>query len=360
LVRAFAREQSRDAGEAATIDARHRRYFAALVPSARASFDAGTAVGQLSVPLRADHANFRGAFASAVEAGDQESATALALGLRPLWIAGNLRQESGEFAERLLGSFQIPGEDELALLRIVAALEHPPGKWQMRFVERATELGDSEALGVATTQLFADAITARDRDEMDRLHPVLLSLITPEASPRVLGWVYYSLFGESYICGRFEEAYEYASLSVKRATQIGHSYMLVCAMEARLLASWAVHGEIKHSELTEVFELARGHGVHSVAVAALWFVARYAAAVDPESALRWLALAERISTEFDASPSLEEVLRGETMEVLGITDVGPMLSEPPSFNPATVLDEVTAWIASRDPAEIARRQPVLR
>jgi predicted ATPase/DNA-binding SARP family transcriptional activator len=360
LVRAFARERSQDAGEAEDIDARHRRYFARLVPSASASFDAGTAVGQLSAPLRADHANFLGAFASAVEAGDQESATALALGLRPLWIAGNLGHESREFAERLLDRFEISGEEELALLRIVAALEQSGGKWQRRFADRAAQLGDKEALGIATTQLFADAITARDRAEMDRLHPVLISLISPESSPRVLGWVYYSLFGESYIEGRFEEAYEYASLSAEQAREIGHSYMLVCALEACLLARWAVDGEIGQAELAQVFELASGHGVHSVAVAALWFVARYAAAVDPESARRWLTLAERISTEFDAGPSLEEVLRGETMEVLGISDIGPLLSEFPPFDPATALDEVAAWIASRDPTEVAHRQPVLR
>ena len=247
----------------------------------------------------------------------------------------------------------------MALLRIVAALEHPDGRWQRQFAERAAELGDREALGVATTQLFADAITARDRDEMSRMHPVLLSLIDPETSPRVAGWVYYSLGGEAYIDGHFEQAYEYACLSVERATQIGHSYMLVCALEARLLARSAVTGQISQPELVEVFELARRHGVHSVAVAALWFVARYAAAVDPESALRWLTLAERISTEFDAGPTLEEVLRAETMEVLGITDIGPLLSAAPPFDPATTLDEVAAWVASRSPTESAERLPVL-
>jgi predicted ATPase/DNA-binding SARP family transcriptional activator len=360
LVHAFARERSRDAGDADTFDSQHRQYFAQLVPSASASFDAGTAVGQLSVPLRADHANFRRAFASAVEAGDQESAIALALGLRPLWIAGNLRQESSEFAERLLDTFQISGENELALLRIVAALEQPAGPWQRRFVDRAAELGDTEALGIGTTQLFADAISARDHAELDKLRPVLLSLISPGTSPRVLGWVYYSLFGDSYIAGQFEEAYDYASASAERAREIGQSYMLVCALEARLLARWASDGEIKQTELAEVFDLASGHGVHSVAVAALWFVARYAAAVDPEYATRWLTLAERISTEFDPGPSLEEVLREETMQALGITDLGPLLAQSPPYDPATALDEVTAWIASRDPGEIARRDPALR
>jgi predicted ATPase/DNA-binding SARP family transcriptional activator len=359
LVRAFARDRCRDAGEAEEVQARHRRYFAELIAPAGPAFDDGAAVGQLSVPFRADHANLRTAFIDAVEQGDQDSATMLALGLRPMWIAGNLRQESGEFAELLLGRFSISGADELSLLRIVAALEHPAGKWQRMFVDRAAALGDNEALGVGTTQLFADALTARDRDEMARLHPVLLSLIAPDTSPRVLGWVYYSLGCEAYIDGSFDQAYEYACSSVERASEIGHSYMLICALEARLLAQSAVDGQIAQPDLAEVFELARRHGVHSVAVAALWFVARYAAAVDPDSARRWLTLAERISTEFDADPSLEEVLRAETMEVLGITDMAPLLAAAAPFDPATALDEVAAWLSARSPTEIAQRTPVL-
>ncbi|HEY2769915.1 MAG TPA: BTAD domain-containing putative transcriptional regulator [Solirubrobacteraceae bacterium] len=360
LVRAFAREKCQDAGESANVAARHRRYFAELAAPASAEFDIGVEVGLLSIRLRAEHANIRAAFDDAVANGDEESATMLALALRPLWIAGNLRQESIEFAERLLGRFSLSGPDELALLRIVAALEHGSGEWQRRFADRAAELGDSEALGVATAQLFAVAITARDREEMARLHPVLESLISDETSPRVLGWVYYSLFGEAYLDNRFEPAYENACLSVERARETGHSYMLVCALEARLLARSAMDRGITQPEVAEVFELACSYGVHSVVVAAIWFVARYAAAVDPESARRWLTLAERISTEFEAAPSLEEVLRAETMEVLGITDLGPLLAAAPPFDQATALDDVAAWVASRSPTEVAPRDPVLR
>jgi hypothetical protein len=313
-------------------------------------------VGELSARLRADHANLRAAFADAIEEGDQESAIRLALGLRPVWIAGNLRQESGELADRLLDRFPIPGEQELALLRIVAALEHPVAKWQRRFAERAAELGDQEALGVATTQLFAEAINARDRDEIHRLRPVLLGLIAPGTSPRVLGWVHYSLWADAYIDGRFEEAQEHSSSSAELAAEIGHKYMLVCALEARLLARSALSAEITQPELAEVIELARQHGVHSVAVAALWFVARYAAGVDPDTAAGWLALAERMQTESDTATSLEEVLREETMAVLGITDLGPLLSAAPRFDPATALDEAVAWVASRSPDETAPRE----
>jgi hypothetical protein len=193
---------------------------------------------------------------------------------------------------------------------------------------------------------------------MDRLHPVLLSLIAPGTSPRVLGWVYYSLWGEAYIDAEFERAYECASSSVEQAAAIGHSYMLICALEARLLARSAVTHEITQPDLAEVVELARRHGVHSVAVAALWFVARYAAGVDPESARRWLALAERITTDFEAGPSLEEELREETMSALGITDLTELVRAAPPFDPATALDEAAAWVASRGAAETARRERV--
>jgi hypothetical protein len=144
------------------------------------------------------------------------------------------------------------------------------------------------------------------------------------------------------------------------AAGIGHKYMLVCALEARLLAGSAVSGQITQPELAEVIELARAHGVHSVAVASLWFVARYAAEVDPDSAGRWLALAERIRTEFDTGGSLEEVLREETMAALAITDIGPLLAASPSLDPTAALDEAAAWVASRSPTEIAPREHVAR
>jgi predicted ATPase len=358
LVRAFALEEGRATGEASQLRARHRRFYAQAVTRLIAAFDNGEAAGELAASLRSDHANLRSAFTDAVDEGDQESATLVALGLRPIWMSGDLRQESGELAERLLERFSIPGEQELALLRIVAALEHPAAKWQRRFADRAAELGDKESLGVATTQLFAEAINLRDREEMNRLRPVLLDLMSPETSPRVLGWVHYSLWGEAYLDGRFELAEEHACACVDLATEIRHVYMQACALQARLLARSALTSRITQPELAEVIALGRRHGVHSVAVASLWFVARYAAGVDPESAGRWLALAERIRTELDTARSLEEVLRDETMTVLGIGDLGPLLAAAPPFDPSTALDEAAAWVASRSPTEVAAREGV--
>jgi hypothetical protein len=119
------------------------------------------------------------------------------------------------------------------------------------------------------------------------------------------------------------------------------------ALQARLLSGSAASGEIPQPELAEVVELALGHGVHSVAV-------------DRDSALRWLALAERISRDLDTAPSLEEVLRDETMAALEITDLATLVAAIPAFDPTTALDEAAMWVASRSPSEIAPRDHVYR
>ena len=289
--------------------------------SARRS-TAGRAAGELSGPLRADHANLRAAFADAVDEGDQESATGVALGLRPLWIAGNLRQESGELAERLLDRFSIPGEQEMALLRIVAALEHPAAKWQRRFAERAAELGDQEALGVATTQLFAEAINARDREEMARLRPVLLSLIAPGTSPRVLGWVHYSLCGEAYIDGRFESAYEHA-VEASSARPRSDTTTCWCARWRRGCSPGRRSAGRSPSPSSP---RSSSSPAGTASIRSPSPRCGSSPATPPRSTARaraggWRWPSES-RTEFDTAPSLEEVLREETMAVLGITDLG--------------------------------------
>jgi hypothetical protein len=355
LVRAFALEELERAGEAVEARGRHRRYFAKLVTPVRAEFEAGVAPGELAAPLVADQANLRVAFTDALDSGDQETAVALALGMPPLWISGNLAQESREVTERLLERFEVSGAEELALLRVVAALEEPADKWQRRFAQRAAELGDMESLGIATMQSFAEAVNTGNREERLRLRPVLQELISSDASPRVLGWVNYSLWGDAYIEGRFEEAYEHACEGVRIAEELGHEYMRVCVVEARLLAGSAVSGEIPQPDLAEVIELARRQGIHSLVLAALWLVARYAAGVEPEGASRWLALAERILIELGAGYSAEDSLRDETMAVLGIEDLAPLVAGLPPVDPATALAEAAAWLRTRSSSEVAPR-----
>jgi hypothetical protein len=53
----------------------------------------------------------------------------------------------------------------------------------------------------------------------------------------------------------------------------------------------------------------------------------------------------------------EEVLREETMAVLGITDIGRLLAAAPPFDSATALDDAVVWVAPRSPTEIAPRDP---
>jgi hypothetical protein len=308
LVRAFAVGACRSTGESAELRARHRRYFADLVAPVSEGFDGW-------------HGHWR-----AVRLAARRSR-------QPARRLRRRRRRGGS------------GLGHQAGARFTAVVD----------ADRAAELGDQEALAVATTQLFGRAISARDRQEIRRLRPVLLGLIAAETSPRALGWVHYSLWADAYIDGRFQSAYTHACSSVDRAAEIGHEYMLVCALEARLLAGSTVSGEMSQPELAEVVERARRHGVHSVAVAALWFVARYAAGVDPESARRWLALAERIRAELDTGRLPEEALREETMEVLGITDLGALLVAATPLDPTTVLDDAAAWVASRSPTEIAPR-----
>ena len=111
---------------------RYRRYFAAHVGSGRSRRSTTAArPGELAAPLLADHANLRAALEDAIEIGDQPSAIALALGLRPLWIAGTLRREAQELADRLLDRFSIPGAQQVALLRAVAYLDYGPSRGQL-------------------------------------------------------------------------------------------------------------------------------------------------------------------------------------------------------------------------------------
>jgi hypothetical protein len=136
----------------------------------------------------ADHANLRGALEGAIDVGDQESAIALGLGMRPLWIAGTLRREAQELTDRLLDRFSVPGAEQVALLRAVSYLDYGPSAsgWHRRLAAAAAEAGDQEALTVATGNLFGLALNTRDRDEIRRLRPSLIasSRRTPPRGPR--------------------------------------------------------------------------------------------------------------------------------------------------------------------------------
>jgi predicted ATPase len=361
LVRAFAVDALEASGGAEAVRARHRAHFATLLAPASAALDAGTSPGEIAAPYVADHANVRAALMSAIDVGDEAEAIALALGLRPLWFAGMLRQESQEVVDRLLRRFSLPAPDEIALLRAVSFVEgFSPlaSAWTRRLAARAAELGDQEALATATGNLFGRAVNARDRDAMRRIRPMLLALITPDASPRALGWTQYFLALDAYVDGRFGDAYEHAAQSAGAAEEIGHEYMLATAVATRLLAESARDGEIARGALTEMLELVRHISVQPLAAFALWFVARYAAAVGSETAVQWLAHAERIVVAIDSQLWPESVLRDECLAILGITERETLSQVSPVLDHASALTAAAAWLAERDPAERAPRPPV--
>ena len=231
-------------------------------------------------------------------------------------------------------------------------------EWTRRLVGRAAELGDDEALATATGNLFGRAINARDRHEMRRLRPTLLALVTSEASPKALGWTHYFLALDAYVDARFDDACEHAARSVASAAEVGHAYMLATAVTTRLLAESARDRAIAQPALVEVLELVRNVSVQPLAAFALWFVARYAAAVAPDTAAEWLAHAERLVVAIDSELWPESILRDESLAVLSIAEPSTLLAGGATLDYATALARAAAWLGTRDPSERAAREPV--
>jgi predicted ATPase/DNA-binding SARP family transcriptional activator len=361
LVRAFAHGELARAGELDEARARHRAHFARRVMSASEALDAGTSPGEIAGPLHPDHANLRAALDSAIDAGDDRAAVSLALGLRPLWFAGMLRHEAAELVERLLARFSIPPNEEIALIRAASFVEgFSPARseWTRRLAARASELGDHDAVATATGNLFGRALNARDRDEMHRMRPTLLALITPEASPKVVGWTQYFLALDAYVDGRFDVACEHATLSVASAEELGHEYMFATAIATRLLAASARDRAIPQAALSEVLAVVGSISVQPLTAFALWLVARYAAAVAPDGAAQWLAHAERIVVAIDSELWPESVLRDETLALLGIVERTALLDQAAPLDHTQALAAAAAWLATRDPTERASRDPL--
>lgn len=132
--------------------------------------------------------------------------------------------------------------------------------------------------------------------------------------------------------------------------------MLASVVATRLLAQSARDDAIAQPALAEALELMRRPGVPPLALFALWLVARYAAGVAPQTAGRWLAHAERILLALDSQRWPESVLRDETVALLGLADLSPLLESTPPLDHAAALAEAVAWLAERDPVEAARRE----
>jgi predicted ATPase/DNA-binding SARP family transcriptional activator len=358
LVRAFALELLEAGGEAVEARAYHRRYFASLAGPASEAFQRGKPPGEVAAPLISEHANLRSALDNAIDAADRECAIGLALGLRPLWWSAFLQREAEELIERVLARFELDGADEIALLRAMAYLAGlgPAGRAvSARLAARAVELGDEDALSAALVNLFSAAINDRDFDEMARLRPALLELLTHEIPARGVGYLNDILASGAYAEGDLAAALDHATRSVEAALACESVYLLANASMTRLLVTSSRDGTIPRRALAEVVECMQKTGVPPHAVFTLWFVARYAAAVAPDAAPQWLAHAERIRDDIGTDFWPESVLRDEAMSILGITDVASLLEGIPPLAQADAVAEAAAWLAERDPDEAAPR-----
>jgi predicted ATPase/DNA-binding SARP family transcriptional activator len=355
LVRVFALRELERTGSVDVARSRHRQYFRSWSKPAAAAWDVGsTTVG---IPMLPDHANMRAALEDAITAGDQGSAVELALGMRGIWHAGQLRQESQELVEQLLARFEILDGADVRLMIAVGVLDYSPrgSAWYRRAAKRAAEIGDSEQLARITTNMFSRAVNARDQAELDRLRPQLRGLISRGITPKAVGWIHYQLAIEACADGRYDESCEHADRSIERAVGAGVDYMLAAAVTTRLLSQSARDGTISHAALAEALELARKPVVPLLSVVNLWLVARYAAAVDREAAVWWLVHAERVFATLDAELWPETMLRDEAMAELGLDDLEPLMADVPPLDHIAALDVAAAWLAGRDPAEVAPR-----
>ncbi len=360
LIRQFAQQRLDASGRARQVRAAHRRHFAvAHAAPASDAFEAGGAATELVSPLRAEHANLRAALEDAIASRDREAAVTLALGLRPLWFASLLRSEAQELIARVLERFQVPAPTEIALLRAATWVEQltpAESEWSRRLAERAAATGDRAALLTATRARVVKAFNARDRVETAWLKRTLLELMSVETDAKNLGWIHYFLANEAYVNGDYDRAVEHAEHCAAQARSVGHGYMQCYAGATRLLAASARDGTIAQPELADTLAQFRANSVKTGAAYGLWFVARYAAAVAPETAGRWLAHAHRIVDDPDSRMWPEEELRDETLEILGLGDVGPLLADTRSLGAEEALAEAAVWLAGRDPVERAPRK----
>jgi hypothetical protein len=183
-------------------------------------------------------------------------------------------------------------------------------------------------------------------------------MITPDATPKTLGWTHYFLALDAYVDGRFEDACAHASQGAASADELGHDYLRATAVATRLLAESARDRVIPQAALADVLELMRKVSVQPLAAFGLWFVARYAAAVAPDTAAQWLSHAERIVVAIDSELWPESILRDETLAILGMDERGALLDAVPQLDQAAALAEAAAWVATRDAAELAPRDPI--
>ncbi len=302
LVRAFAVDASRRAvGTTGRPRARHRPYFAARHVRQRAPFDGGelarrarraVARGSREPPGRGPgcdrHRRRRGgAWRSPSGSGRCGSPGCCGRRARSSLTACSTR-------------FSIPGEQEIALVRACAFLDYSADRRSVASAARrrarpssATRRRWRPRPGTCSARRSTPAIV----EEMGRLRPELLALDRrPSTSPKALGWIQYFLALDAYVDGRLRGGGRTRGGQCSSGpSEIGpRVHARKCASGTGLLARSARDGEIRQAELAETRGAHAPAGLPPLAAFALWFVARYAAGVEPLASGRWLAHAARI------------------------------------------------------------------
>jgi len=357
LVRSFALSEIAVHALDGDLRERHRAYFAELAAPIGVVLDDGDPPGPLAAQLLPEHANLRAAVDDAIECGERDHALTLVRGMRSLWYVGWLRVEGHYLINKVLERFEIDQEDELILLRAgsfldgVGADSVTHASFTYRLARRAEELGNMPALAIAVSNLASVALNAEDRDGVAALKPRLLGLAEADIPPRHLSFVNYTLALALYLEGDIVGASARTEEAVRLAASVDHAYALGAALELRVMLSAIRDQQIRRSELAEALATTRRAAVMPMAVVALWLVARYAAEVDRDTAVRLMLEAERIYANLDARIWPESDLRDETLFALGLQAL-PTSTTLPVTHYTEALAFAAAWLDDRADGEV--------
>jgi predicted ATPase/DNA-binding SARP family transcriptional activator len=358
LVRAFVTAELDQNGRRAELQARHREYFCRIADAIGEELHDGDPRGSLAEQLRPEQANLRAALDDAFDCGDRDSALGLVRGMRALWYTGWLVQEGQDLIGRLLDQFELDPENELLLLRSASFLDgvsagsSTRGGFTERLARRAEELGDHSSLAIGVANLAALAQNDQDRERVSALKPRLLELVKADLPARVRAFVSYALAVCDYLDGNISGACDRAADGLRLAREADHAYTIGAISLLQLMLCSIRDGELSHADLVAGFATIQRAPIRPLAPMALWLVARYAAAIDRDAAIHWLAEAERVYQGLDAEMWPESDVRDQTMRALAIDSIPP--ADSPKADYLVTIAAAREWLDARDPDEIAK------
>jgi predicted ATPase/DNA-binding SARP family transcriptional activator len=358
LVRAFVISELEANGKRAALQARHRAYFCQIADAIGQELQTGDPRGSLAEQLRPEQANLRAALDDAFASGDRDSVLGLVRGMRALWYTGWLVQEGQEQIGRVLDQFELDPENELLLLRSASFLDgvsshvHAQGAFTERLAVRAEQLGDLPSLAIGIANLASLAQNDQDLERVSALKPRLLELVEADIPARVRAFLSYTLAICAYLEDDVAGACDRAADGVRLAREDDHAYTVSAISLLQLMLRSIRDGEISRADLVAVFATIELAPIRPLAPLALWLVARYAAAIDRDAAIHWLAEAERIYQGLDAEMWPESDVRDQTMRALGIDTIPP--AESPKTDYLATIAAARAWLDARDPDEVVK------